>query len=120
MSSTFNKIVFFVSTVLSVLTVGVGGVVKLIGPPPVVNMLSKMDMGPYIRLLGIAEIALLGLFLIPRTHRIGYILLCCYFGGAIATVVSHQGSLINPALVPLIIVTVNTYTRDRQFFLSQS
>jgi hypothetical protein len=85
----------------------------------VVSMLGKLDMGPYIRLLGITEIGLLILFLVPKTHRIGYLLLCCYFGGAIATVVSHGGSLINPALVPLLIVSINSLARDKQFFLPQ-
>src|SRR5579872_7102373 len=116
MKPIFKKIITYVTMVIPTIIIGGGGIAKLVGPEPVVKMLTKVGVGPYIPFLGIAEVLFIVLFLVPKTKRIGYILLCCYFGGAIATVFSHDGSLLNPAVLPLVLITINIYLRDKSFF----
>jgi uncharacterized membrane protein YphA (DoxX/SURF4 family) len=46
------------------------------------------------RLLGIIELASAVLFLVPRTAPLGLLLLAWYMGGAIATHLQHQQSIV--------------------------
>jgi hypothetical protein len=112
-----KKVLIIVTTVIPSLIIAGGGVVKLIGPHGVVQMLTNVGAGEYIPLLGIAEIVFAALFIIPKTRRLGFILLCCYFGGAIATVVSHNGNFLSPALLPLVLIWINMFLRDKSLFI---
>lgn len=120
MNVVFKKILMIVSSIVAVVMIGGGGVAKLVGPPRVVQMLTGYGVGNYILFLGVTEIILIILFLLPKTRRIGYLLICCYFGGAIATAFSHQGRLINPAILPLLVATLNIYLRDGALFQKES
>jgi len=55
------------------------------------------------------------LFVFPKTMRIGFILLSCYFAGAMATELSHDGSILNPA-TPLILIWITAFLRDKSLF----
>jgi hypothetical protein len=79
-------------------------------------MLTTVGVGPYVPFLGVAEIIFAALFVIQKTRRLGFTLLCCYFGGAIATVVSHQGDFFSSALPPLILIWINMLLRDPALF----
>lgn len=89
---------------------------KLAAAPPVVEGLTKHGMGSYIQVLGIAELAFAVLFVLPKTYKLGFILLSCYFAGAIATDLSHEGPIIAPTIL-LIIVWVAAWFRDNRIFL---
>lgn len=117
MKPQIKKVLIIVTTVIPALMIAGGGVAKLIGQQSVVQMLSKVGAGTYIPFLGITEIVLAALFIMQKTRRLGFILLCCYFGGAIATVVSHQGAFFGPALVPLVLIWVNMLLRDQPLFI---
>jgi hypothetical protein len=56
------------------------------------------------------------LFLFPKTIKVGFILLSCYFSGAIATEFSHNGPAINAA-IPLVLVWIAALLRDPSIFL---
>jgi len=112
-----NVLIIITTAIPSIMIAG-GGIAKLIAVPPVVQMLSKVGTGLYIPLLGIAEIVFTALFIIQKTRRLGFILLCCYFGGAIATVVSHDGNFFGPALIPLVLLWINMLLRDRTLFIA--
>jgi hypothetical protein len=111
-----KKVLIIVTTVIPALMIAGGGVTKIMGYPQVVRMLTTVGAGPYVPVLGIAEIVFAALFVIQKTRRLGFILLCCYFGGAIATVVSHQGDFFSPALPPLILIWINMLLRDPALF----
>ncbi|MFK7979828.1 MAG: DoxX family protein [Saprospiraceae bacterium] len=49
--------------------------------------------------LGVIEIIAVILFIIPRTGVIGFLLLACYMGGAIATILEQGQNFIFPAIV---------------------
>jgi len=64
--------------------------------------------------LGLMEMAFAVLFIIPKTMRIGFILRC-YFSGAMATELSHDGSILNPA-VPLAFVWITAFLVTADYF----
>ena len=82
----------------------------------VVDSLTKTNVLDYIKLLGIAELVFLALFLYPRTSNIGFVLLACYFSGALAVEISHRASLVGP-LVILGLVFLITILRSPALFL---
>jgi len=92
------------------------GVMKLTGGEQVVTGLTKVGAIDYIMLLGTMEIVFTALFLFPKTMKIGFLLVTCYFAGAIATDLTHSNPWINPAVL-LAIVWVAAFMRDRQLFL---
>src|SRR5690349_3406761 len=75
------------------------GVLKLTNNPRVVEEMSKVGVGRYLRLLGVMEIAFAVLFVVPATMKLGFILASCYFAGAIATELSHEAILWIPKVV---------------------
>ncbi|MDJ1485644.1 DoxX family protein [Cytophagaceae bacterium YF14B1] len=111
-----RKIITLVVTALASLMVISSGIMKLTGSQYVVDVMNKVGVGQYITLLGIMEIAFTALFIYPKTMKIGFILLTCYFAGAIATELSHNGPLVN-AMMPLVLVWIATFLRDSSVFL---
>lgn len=92
---------------------------KMVGVRPMVEGLTNIGMGNYIYALAAAELIFAGLFLFPKTFRIGFILLSCYFGGAIATHISHSDSIINliKPIVFLSVIWIAAFLNDRSVFL---
>ncbi|GAB3567854.1 hypothetical protein GCM10027578_19460 [Spirosoma luteolum] len=103
-------------TALAALMVVGSGIMKLIGSDQVVPTLEKVGVGPYITGLGLMEIGFTALFLYPKTMKIGFVLLSCYFAGAMATELSHNGPVLNAA-IPLVLVWVAALLRDPQVLL---
>ena len=69
--------------------------------------------------IGLMEMSFVVLFTISRTRRIGFFLLCCYFGGAVATELSRNAPIINPA-IPLLLVWLVAFLKDRSLFIGFS
>ena len=90
------------------------GALKLTGNPRVTEEMSKLGVGRYLRLLGVMEIPFAALFVIPDTVKLGFILACCYFAGAIATGLSH--ALKPNPFVPIVLLWIGTFIRDRSIF----
>lgn len=76
------------SSLLTALFIGSASA-KLMRAPPVVEMFEKWGLGNEILLIGCGELASALLFLIPRTHSLGVLLLSAYMGGAIVTHMQH-------------------------------
>ncbi|MVT09526.1 DoxX family protein [Chitinophaga tropicalis] len=111
-----KKIVTISLTVLVGLMVITSGLMKAIHLPWSVAGLVKFNLPNSATVLGLMEMAFAILFIFPKTLRIGFILLSCYFAGAMATELSHDGSMLNPA-IPLALVWITAYIRDRELFL---
>jgi len=103
-------------TVVPVGMTVMSGLAKLTGSPEVVEGLTKAGVGPYIFGLGLMEIAFAVLFVIPRTMRLGLLLLTAYFAGAMATDLSHGNPVLMPTLL-LALVWMAAFVRDRHVFL---
>ena len=114
-----KKIATIAVTSLATFMVVLSGVFKLVGSEQVVTTLNKVGVGSYVTILGVMEIAFAALFLYSKTMRIGFVLLSCYFAGAIATELSHGGPIVNAAM-PLTLVWIAAFLRDRSIFLPAS
>ena len=111
----FKKIAVIAVTVLAVGMVIMSGIMKLSGSADVVKMLQAVGVDKYRIYLGLAEILFAAMFAYPKTMKIGFILLVGYFGGALATELSHNMPL--NALTPLILVSLAAVLRDRYVIL---
>ena len=110
-----KKIITIVVTVLAVGMAALSGIMKFVGGAEIVAAMDKVGVGQYRIMLGMMEITFATLFAFPKTMKMGFILLSCYFAGALATELSH-GTPFN-ALTPLILVWVAAFLRDRSIFL---
>ena len=54
-------------------------------------------------------------FVVPATMKLGFILASCYFGGAIATELSHDALKVNP-FIPIVLLWIGAFVRDRSIF----
>lgn len=109
-------IVLLILTTIMVVT---SGLMKAIHLPWSVEGLVKFNLPNSATILGLMEITFAVLFAIPKTLRIGFILLSCYFAGAMATELSHEGSLFNPG-IPLVLIWITAFLRDSSLFLGYS
>jgi hypothetical protein len=77
---------------------------KLTGNPEAVKMAMGfgIDASTY-TMLGVIEALSLILFVIPRTGVLGTLLLTAYMGGAIATHVQHNLSVVAPCIIQALI-----------------
>src|SRR6266849_2255298 len=84
------------ATWIPALLIALSGVMKLSGNPKLLEAMTTLGVGRYVRLLGVIELAFATLFVIPATFKLGFLLASCYFAGAIATELSHDALKVNP------------------------
>lgn len=105
-------------SVLIASVIGTGGIMKLVGPPQLVEIYTRIGLLQYLAVLGITEIVLVVLFLWDRTMKIGFLLLTGYFGGAMAVELSRGTIFIFPGVI-LAIVWIAAYLRNASIFQSE-
>lgn len=109
MKSRTKNIIHWILTGL-VAFVFVGSAVnKLMGSAEAIKMAESFGISASsFTLLGIIELTSVILFVIPRTGILGALLLIAYMGGAIATHLEHNQSIVAPVVIAafLWIVTV--------------
>lgn len=110
------KIASIVFTALASGLVILSGIMKFSQNPELVAGLTSMGVGTYIPMLGTMEIIFALLFIYPKTMKIGFILLSCYFAGAMGTDLSHGHTLAN-AMMPMVLIWIAAFLRDRSVFL---
>jgi hypothetical protein len=110
-----KKIITITVTALASLLVVVSGIMKLAKGEEIVTGMQKVGVGDYITLLASMEIGFTALFIYPKTMKVGFILLTCYFSGAIATELSH-GLPFN-AVLPITLIWIAAFLRDPSIFL---
>jgi uncharacterized membrane protein YGL010W len=108
-------IINLLATWIPVLLIAFLGVLKLLGNPRVVEEMSRVGVGRYLRLLAVMEIAFAALFVVPATMKLGFIRASCYFAGAIATELSRDVLKVNP-FVPIVLSWIEAFIRDRSIF----
>jgi hypothetical protein len=105
----------WIPSILVAMVISMGAAMKLAAAPQLVEIYSKIGLMPYMRLLGTSELLLTGLFLYPRSMKIGLLLLTGYFGGAMAVELSHGSIFIFPAAI-LSVVWIGAYMRNPVLF----
>src|SRR5438445_11394741 len=108
-------IIDLLATWIPALLIALSGALKLSGNPKIVETMSALGVGRYVGLLGAMEVAFAALFLVPVTMKLGFLLASCYFGGAIATELSHDALKINP-FIPIVLLWIGAFIRDRSIF----
>lgn len=116
MQTRTRKIVNTIAAIIPAAMVIMSGFMKFNPPADMLAGFEKMGIAKHMPMLGIMELSFSLLFLYPPTLRMGFILLSCYFAGALATELSY-GLPFN-ALLPMGLVWIGTFIRDRQLFLS--
>lgn len=116
MNRKVKKVIDIIVTIIPVLLILMSGFMKLTGAPQVVTKLTEIGVGPYVKMFGIMELVFAVLFIFPQTMRMGFILLSCYFAGAMATDLSHGITVANSMMV-LVFVCVSALIRDRSVFM---
>lgn len=114
-SMKIKKILTIVITILAAAMVVLSGIMKLTHAQNVVDSLTKVHVVQYITILALMEIGFTALFLFPKTMKIGFILLTCYFAGALGVELSN-GTPFN-AVLPMVLIWVSAFLRDRSIFI---
>jgi uncharacterized membrane protein YphA (DoxX/SURF4 family) len=83
---------------------------KLAGAEQVVKMMGEWGLGKYVLLIGVGELVSALLFVIPKTHSLGALLLSGYMGGAIVTHMQHGEPFIMQSVI-LALIWVAGYLR---------
>ncbi|MFH6991148.1 DoxX family protein [Flavobacterium sp. FlaQc-48] len=110
-----KKITAISLTSLTTAIIFVSGLMKFIHLPWSVAGLEKYNPS----ILGLMEMVFVILFAIPKTMRIGFILLCCYFAGAMATELAKGDSMLNPG-IPMVLIWITAFLRDSSIFLGSA
>ncbi|MEZ0484579.1 DoxX family protein [Fibrella aquatica] len=117
MSPKVYRIVTIIFTVLAAGMAIMSGIFKFTQSPEVMETLGKVGVEKQVLFLGAMEVGFALLFIYPKTMKLGFILLSCYFAGAIATEMSH-GMPLN-AVTPIVLIWIATFLRDKTAFLSE-
>ena len=92
---------------------------KLTFQPEVVEPMKAMGLDEnHIYILAIIEIVALILYVVPKTLKIGFLLLTAYYGGAIAFNLTSPMDMI-PAIVFTVIIWILTYIRKPSLFIDR-
>ena len=92
---------------------------KLSGDADTAKMLGSHNLTPWTMIIGIGELASLFLFLIPKTMRMGALLLSAYFGGAIMFHMAHPNPELTSFIAPagfLIFMWIIAWVRGLDIF----
>jgi hypothetical protein len=108
-------VINLLATWIPALLIGLSGAMKLSGNPKIRETMSALGVARAIRLLGVMELTFAVLFVVPATMKLGFILASCYFGGAIATELSHDALKVNP-FIPIAVLWLGAFVRDRSIF----
>src|SRR4051812_1972071 len=81
MKNKTTRIISIILMAIPSLMLIMSAIMKLSGAKQVVEGLGKVGLGNYITLIGIIELLSLALLLIPKTRKIGFLLLCSSLGG---------------------------------------
>lgn len=100
--------------VIPVVVMLVTSLMKLIKAAPLVASFEKLNAVEWMLPFGIVQLTSVILFLVPKTRRIGFFLLCAYLGGIIATRALHDVNHIGIALI--VLLWVGMYFEDKKLF----
>lgn len=91
---------------------------KLSGVQPLIEHFTQMGLVHYVKGFAAMELVFLGLFLFPRTMKVGLLLLTAYFGGAIAVELPYGQFMVAPVVL-LSLVWIAAYLRNKFLFSSK-
>ncbi|MFD2932723.1 DoxX family protein [Spirosoma flavum] len=114
-----NKWIQWILIALPALALLGSGFSKLAGTEQVVKGLTALGVGPYITLIGVIEVVIVGLYLLPVTRNIGFFLICSYLGGAIIAHLAHGEPVTSPVVLLSFVWVVMFLTKPGLFLPSK-
>ncbi len=112
-----RRIAGWVLTILISLLFIISAIAKFFAPAVVIQAVEKWNLRDELMLIAAGELISALLFLIPRTHSLGVLLLTAYMGGAIVTHMQNDEPYITQAIMLLVIWIVG-YLRHPQLLQS--
>lgn len=118
MASRAGKITGWTATILLVAYNLFAALMKLFAPvppgSPAEAMQERLGMQGMTTELGILELVIVILFIIPRTSTVGFIFMVGYWGGALATNITHQFTFAEtiPMYITLLVLAISGYFRN--------
>ena len=115
MSTKNTKTLSIILTGIPSLILLMSAFMKISGSEQMVQGLNKAGLGNYIVHIGVIKLISVGLFLFPKTCKVGFLLLCAYLGGALLIELSAG----NPpsAAIFLTLIWISVYLRDKLMFV---
>ena len=111
-----RKIAGWVLTILAVI-MPTWGVIGKLSNADMIEHMTRLGYGDWLTIIAMGECAGVVTFLIPKTMKIGTLLLTALLGGAIAAHIGHGESFGMQSTV-LILVWIATFLRAPDFFKS--
>ncbi len=112
-----KRIVDIIATIIPSALVVLSGSMKFTLSDRVVQGFTALGVIQYLPILGLAEICFAVLLIPRKTMKLGFLLLSCYFAGAMATELSHGMTPTSPTIT-LVVIWIGAYIRDRSLFLT--
>jgi hypothetical protein len=116
MSTKTIRIISIILMAIVALMLTTSGIMKLAGAENVVTLLTRAGLGSYIKVFGIIELISVAVFLYPQTYKIGFLLLCCYLGGALSIELAEGQPPV--ASFFLVILWISGYLKNKSMFLN--
>lgn len=115
MKISFSSIIGWICTFLVAALTIFSAVMEFIPmtDPATLAFIQRLGVGGIAYPLGITKLILSALYLIPRTSTIGFVLLVGYYGGALATNITHGFAVPDyaPIIVVFVLMTLDAYLR---------
>jgi len=116
MTKKTTKIISIILMIIPAFILVMSAFMKLSLNPQLVEGMTKGGLGNYITLIGVIELVSVILFLIPKTHKLGFLLICGYLGGAMS--IELASGKFPMAAIFLAIAWVSVFLRNREMFLN--
>lgn len=91
------------------------GITKVAEVEGVVKGLTVLGVGSYVTPIGLVQLVISVLYLLPATRNIGFFLTCSYLGGAILAHLSHGQSIMVPTVALALFWVAMFLTKPRLF-----
>ncbi|MBK6951561.1 MAG: DoxX family protein [Crocinitomicaceae bacterium] len=113
-----TTIISWILIILPSLMLLMSAFMKLSGAQELVVAFQAMGLGKLLAAIGVIELIATALLLIPKTYKIGFLLINGYLGGAIC--MELAGSQFPVAAVLLSVLWIGVFLRDKNMFLASS
>lgn len=111
-----NKWGQWIAIGLPALTMLGPGITKVAGVERVVKGLTVLGVGSHVAQIGVLQVVIAILYLLPVTRNIGFFLTCSYLGGAILAHLSHDQAITVPAVALTLFWVATFLTKPDLFF----
>lgn len=117
MSTRMGNVIGWICAILpAALTIfsGIMEFVMSMTDPEIIAYVTRLGITGMEYPLGATKLLIAGLFLWPRTSTVGFVLMVGYYGGALATNITHAIPMAEyfPIVAVLVLLTISAYFRN--------